>query len=178
MTRRKNGRAPGHGSPVSPPQADLVPSAVWRISNELVVALDNAFGDPTDAYVNGSQVWLRDEDALGVTIEWRLHPVAGFVRPKGVETAELFTRVAAALHVGSPLPAAVDELWDGVECFPAFGEQVRVDAMAARGAELLGRRPDGVGVVDHAPIGDRWERSQRRTSIVSELIDALASAHD
>src|SRR5688500_7847621 len=39
------------------PVADLVPTCVWRISPALVIALDERFGEPVDAYVNGSQVW-------------------------------------------------------------------------------------------------------------------------
>jgi hypothetical protein len=34
---------------------DRVPACVWRISPELVVALDSALGEPVDTYVNGSQ---------------------------------------------------------------------------------------------------------------------------
>ena len=34
----------------------LVPTCVWRATPELVVALDARFGEPVDAYVNGSQV--------------------------------------------------------------------------------------------------------------------------
>ena len=39
----------------------LTPTCVWRASPELIVALDVRFGEPVDAYVNGSQVWLRDD---------------------------------------------------------------------------------------------------------------------
>ncbi|HEX9548180.1 MAG TPA: hypothetical protein VF942_12645, partial [Acidimicrobiales bacterium] len=66
------------------------PTCVWRATPELIIALDDRFGEPTDAYVNGSQVWLRDDSPGGITIEWRLHPVASFRRPASVGTYELF----------------------------------------------------------------------------------------
>ena len=62
----------------------LVPTCVWRISPALVLALDERFGDPVDAYLNGAQVWLRDDGPGESTLEWRLHPVAGYRRPEGV----------------------------------------------------------------------------------------------
>ena len=65
---------------------ERVPSCVWRISAELVIALDARFGEPVDAYVNGSQTWLRDDGPGGETIEWRLHPVPVYERPPGVGT--------------------------------------------------------------------------------------------
>ena len=36
------------------------PTTVWRISPSVVAALDERFGDPVDAYVNGSQTWFVD----------------------------------------------------------------------------------------------------------------------
>ena len=52
-------------------------TCVWRASPAVIVALDERFGEPVDAYVNGSQTWLRDDGPGGITLEWRLHPVAG-----------------------------------------------------------------------------------------------------
>ena len=84
--------------------ASLVPTCVWRISPELVAALDERFGDPMDAYVNGSQTWLRDDGPAGVALEWRLHPVAGFRRPASVSSPhDLFPEVALAVATGSTL---------------------------------------------------------------------------
>ena len=79
-----------------------VPTCVWKVSDELVLALDERFGAPVDAYVNGSQVWLRDDGPGGITVEWRLHPVAGYRRPPGMGTYEVFDEVSAALAAGSP----------------------------------------------------------------------------
>jgi hypothetical protein len=46
----------------------LVPTCVWRATPSLVVALDDRFGEPVDAYVNGSQTWLRDDGPGGATL--------------------------------------------------------------------------------------------------------------
>ena len=53
----------------------LTPTCVWLARPEVVVALDSRFGEPVDSYVNGSQVWLREDGPGGITLEWRLHPV-------------------------------------------------------------------------------------------------------
>ena len=102
---------------------NLVPTCVWRISPELVVALDDRFGEPVDAYVNGSQVWIRDDGPGGTAIEWRLHPVAGFRRPAGLGTYELFPTIALALAGDGPPAEAPESLWDGLEAFPAYGDE-------------------------------------------------------
>ena len=48
----------------------LIPTVVWRCTPALVVALADRLGDPVDSYVNGSQVWLRDDGPGGITLEW------------------------------------------------------------------------------------------------------------
>jgi hypothetical protein len=153
----------------------LVPACVWRASAEVVVALDERFGPPVDAYVNGSQVWLREGGPGGVTVEWRLHPVAGFRPPDGTGTYELFEATADALARGRPGPAALDQLWDGLEAFAAYGDEVEPAPLAAACTEELGRAPDASGLVDHDRIGDEWERSGGRTSIVAALLDQLGA---
>jgi hypothetical protein len=74
--------------------AELVPTAIWKCSPELIAALDSRLGEPVDTYVNGSQVWIRDDGPSGATIEWRLHPVASYTRPKGFTTYNVFSRIA------------------------------------------------------------------------------------
>ena len=149
-------------------------ACVWRVSAELVVALDRRFGDPVDAYVNGSQVWLRDDGPAGLAVEWRLHPVAGFRRPAEVATADLFPAVALALSAGiTEPPAPPAELWDGLEVFSAYGEEVEPAPLAAAAGEALGIVPDAAGLVDHRHIGDRWEASGGRFSIVDALLQEL-----
>lgn len=152
----------------------LTPTCVWRTTPELVVALDDRFGEPVDAYVNGSQVWLRDDGPNGITLEWRLHPVAGYRRPGGVGTYEVFAAVALAVATGADPPAPPEQLWDGLEAFAAYGDEVEPATLAAAAGEALGIEPDAAGLVDHRAIGDEWERSNGRTSVVAALLAQLA----
>ncbi len=150
-----------------------VPTCVWKVSAELIVALDERFGPPVDAYVNGSQVWLRDDGPGGATVEWRLHPVAGYRRPSGMGTYEVFDEVSAALGAGSAPVAAPETLWDGLEAFAAYGDEVEPAVLAAACTAALGRAPDAAGLADHQGIGDAWERSGGTVSIVAALIEQL-----
>jgi hypothetical protein len=151
----------------------LTPVCVWRATPELVVALDERFGEPIDAYVNGSQVWLRDDGPGDVTIEWRLHPVAGYTKPDGVGTYELFAVAAHAFATGDDPPAPLDRLWDGLEAFAAYGDELEPATLAAATTEALGIAADGCGLVDHEAIGDEWERSGGATSIVAAVLAQL-----
>lgn len=153
--------------------ADLVPTCVWRATPELVVALDERFGEPVDAYVNGSQVWFRDDGPGEATIEWRLHPVPGFERPGGVGTYDLFGAVAIAVARGEEPPAPVEALWDGLEAFAAYGAELEPATLAAAVSEAIGVPPEATGLVDHERIGDEWEASGGRTSIIAALLDQL-----
>lgn len=156
--------------------ADVVPACVWRISPELLLALDTRFGEPVDCYVNGSQVWLRDDGPAQATLEWRLHPVAGYVRPPRVATDEVLERVVFALRSGDELPVAIDTLWDGLEAFPGFGDETEPVLLAQACTDALGIAPDHVGMVDHQRIGDRWEAAEGRVSVLDDLIDQLTQA--
>lgn len=151
----------------------LTPVCVWRATPALIVALDDRFGEPMDAYVNGSQVWLRDDGPGEMTLEWRLHPVAGYRRPPKVGTYEVFSQVALALATGGTPAAPLDELWDGLEVFPAYGDEIEPQTLAATAGEVLGIPPDAAGLVDHAVIGDEWERTGGKTSIVAQLFGQL-----
>jgi hypothetical protein len=153
--------------------AALVPTCVWTISPAVVLALDTRFGPPVDAYVNGSQVWLRDDGPGGITLEWRLHPVAGFERPPAVGTYELFEAVALALGTGGAPPVPPERLWDGLEAFPAYGDETEPATLAAACDGSLGLPPDATGLVDHERVADAWERSGRRISIVAALLEQL-----
>lgn len=155
---------------------DLVPTCVWRITPELVVALDERFGEPIDAYVNGSQVWLRDDGPAGVTLEWRLHPVPAYRRPPALATDEVFTVTALAVAQGDKPPVPVEALWDGLEAFAAHGDELEPAPLAAAVTESLGIAPDAAGLVDHDRIGDEWERTDGTVSIVGALLDQLTSA--
>lgn len=149
-------------------------ACVWRSRPELVTALDHRFGEPVDAYVNGSQVWLLDNGPGGATLEWRLHPVAGFRRPLGLSTYDLFPTVALALAQGEEPPAPPQELWGGLEAFSAYGEELEPAPLVGAAGAALGLPPDASGLVDHTSVGDRWEAAGGRFCIVAALLDQLA----
>jgi hypothetical protein len=154
--------------------AEVVASCLWLVTPEVVLALDRRFGAPVDSYLNGSQVWLRDDGPGGATLEWRLHPVAGFRRPAGVDHHELWDVVVFALAGGQEPPAPVERLWEGLEAFPGFGDEVEPAPLAAACTDALGLAPDAFGVVDHDAVGDAWERAGGRISIVQALRAQLA----
>lgn len=151
----------------------LTPTCVWRISPQLVVALDERFGEPVDAYVNGAQTWLRDDGPGGITIEWRLHPVAGYAKPDGLDIYEVFAAVALAVATGETPAAPPEQLWDGLEAYPAYGDEIEPSPLAAATEAALGIEPDASGLVDHTAIGDAWESSRGKLSIIDALITQL-----
>lgn len=151
------------------------PACVWRAGVAVVVALDERFGAPLDAYVNGSQVWLVDNGPAGLTLEWRLHPVAGFTRPPGVATDELFAGVALALARGDQPVAPLGALWDGLEAFPAYGDETEPALLRAAATAALGLAPDACGLVDHTAVADEWERRRGAVSIVAALLGQLGA---
>lgn len=156
--------------------ARLVPAAVWRATPQLVIALDDRFGEPVDAYVNGSQVWLRDDGPGGIVLEWRLHPVAGYRRPPGTGTYDLFSATALALATGAAPPAPLEQLWDGLEVFAAYDEEIEPQPLVAAASAALGIEPDAWGLVDHEPIAEAWERSGGAVSIVADLLAQMEPA--
>jgi hypothetical protein len=151
----------------------LVAAAVWKARPELIVELDDRFGEPVDAYVNGSQVWLREDGPGGMLLEWRLHPVSGYRRPPGVGTYEVFSSTALALASGSPPPAALEQLWDGLEVFAAYEDDIEPQPLTAAAVQAIGIEPDAAGLVDHESIADRWERTGGGVSIVADLLHQL-----
>jgi hypothetical protein len=152
-----------------------VSAAVWKTTPELIVRLDERFGEPLDAYVNGSQVWLRDDGPGGLPLEWRLHPVANYQRPKGVGTYDVFSDTALALAEGREPPAAPGELWDGLEVFAAYGDEIEPHPLVSAAVAALGLEPDAAGQVDHETVGDEWERTEGGVSIVAALLRQLES---
>jgi hypothetical protein len=143
------------------------PSSVWRIRPELVQVLEERLGTPLDSYVNGTQTWLTDDGPGGATLEWRLHPVASYRAPDGLSHYDVWDQALASA-------LAVDAVWDGLECFPAYGDEMEPATLAAAATARLGVVPDACGMVDHERIGDAWERSRGQTSIVAMLLDELA----
>jgi hypothetical protein len=151
----------------------LVPTCVWKATPELLVTLDDRFGEPVDTYVNGSQVWLRDDGPAGEALEWRLHPVAGYRRPAGMATEEVFDIVTRALALGGEPPVPLDRLWDGLEAFAAYDDEMEPATLASACTASLGLPPDAAGLADHDLIGDQWEQSGGATSIVAALLAQL-----
>jgi hypothetical protein len=155
-------------------------SAVWRITPALVTALDEHLGLPVDSYVNGTQTWLTD---LGpdVTLEWRLHPVAGYRTPGTLSHYDVWEQVAAALANRAPPDAlelggerrALTSLWDGLECFVAIGDDVEPAVLAHAVGAVLPVPPDAVGLVDHGRIGASWEQSGGKRSLIEMLLAEL-----
>ncbi|MGQ0803078.1 MAG: hypothetical protein ACT4PI_04365 [Actinomycetota bacterium] len=160
---------------------ERVATAVWRIAPELVLVLDEHLGAPVDSYVNGSQTWLTEDGPGGVTLEWRLHPVAAYRAPAGLSHYELWEQVVAqlsagrdpgALVLGEEEPRPLASLWDGLEVFAPY-DDVEPATLATSAGDALGRPPDASGLVDHDRIGDAWERSKGDVSLVALLLDEL-----
>src|SRR5581483_11289409 len=47
-----------------------------------------------------------------------------YQRPEGVDTYDVFTSTALALAQGVEPPAPCDRLWDGLEAFAAYGDEL------------------------------------------------------
>ena len=166
---------------------DLVPTAVWRLSPELILALDEHLGPPVDSYVNGSQTWLvgdeADEQDEAMILEFRLHPVSGYRQPAGCSHYDIWETVVTQISQGVDAQALrfgndvrpLGGLWDGLEAFPAYGDEVEPAQLASLTTAALALAPDRTGLVDHAAIGDAWERANGKVSIVALLIDQLTS---
>jgi hypothetical protein len=147
----------------------ITTTAIWLTNPGLIIALDDRFGEPTDCYVNGSQVWLRDDGPNDITFEWRLHPVAGYVKPKGVPTVDVFGQIALALGQGETDAVDPTTLWDGLEAFCAYNDEITAEVLRIHVVTALGIEPLAVGDVDHDKIGDAWEREEGRRSVIGDL---------
>jgi hypothetical protein len=155
-----------------------IATALWRCTPELILAVDEHLGPPVDSYVNGSQTWFTGEPAL----EWRLHPVAGFRQPGGISPYDLWDGVVGALSAGSPPDAlpigdttvALHAVWEGLECFPAYGDDLEPMAVVRRAAAEIPIPPDHHGLVDHDTVGDEWERANGAVSIIDLLAAQLS----
>ena len=151
---------------------------MWRVSPELVLALDEHLGPPVDSYVNGSQTWFTGEPVL----EWRLHPVSGFRMPGGLSPYDLWDAVVGALAAGGDAAelaiggtrTGLAALWEGLECFPAYDDELEPAAVVGRAAAQLPIAPGLSGLVDHDAVGDAWEHSDGAVSIVSLLVGQLS----
>ena len=86
---------------------------------------------------------------------------------------EVFPATALALATGGTPPAPLDELWDGLEAFAAYGDEVEPGPLAAAAARALDIGPDAFGLVDHESIADQSEHARGGISIVSGLLRQL-----
>ncbi len=164
--------------------SSLTPTTVWTIDAPLVRALDEYLGPPIDSYLNGTQTWLtpidRADGADDLVLEWRLHPVAQFALPAGCRHDELWEAVIVRLDdpdgdlsLGTET-RRLDSLWDGLECFPAYGEEIEPTALSKIATDMLTLSPQALGLVDHHRIGSNWENSQGRESLTRMLLDELS----
>lgn len=155
-------------------------TTVWGISAELIRALDERLGPPVDSYLNGSQTWFTEADG-GAALEWRLHPTAGYRLARDLSHYDLWESVVGQLAAGADPgamtlgteTAPLEGLWDGLECFPAHGDELEPATLSAAATAALGRPPDAAGLVDHERIGDAWERTRGAVSIVGLLLEQL-----
>jgi len=167
-----------------------VATTVWRITPELVDALDAQLGPPVDGYVNGTQTWLTDTGPGDLTLEWRLHPVSGYRPPAGVSPYELWDAVTGQLGAGADAASIplgderrpLTSLWDGLECYAVDTSDLEPAPLAAAAAATLGLAPDASGLVDHERIGSAWEHARGGVSIVAllfeELTEPASSTHE
>jgi hypothetical protein len=102
-----------------------------------------------------------------MTLEWRLHPVAGYRTPAGISHYDVWDVAVDGAQEAS-------NLWDGLECFAAHGDEIEPAVLAGTAGEQLGIAPDATGLVDHELIGDAFERTGGNVSIVNLLFEQLA----
>jgi hypothetical protein len=107
--------------------------------------------------------------------------VAGYRPPAGLSHYDLWERVVAQLRAGGDPGTlalgeerrALDSLWEGLEAFAAYGDEVEPATLAQTASAAIGRPPDATGLVDHDRVGDAWERARGDVSIVGLLLEEL-----
>lgn len=160
------------------------PTCVYRVDPGLIELLDACLGPPLDSYVRGWQVWLEHNGPGGERLEWRLHPPARFRMPRGVNAHDLFDVVLQGLaDADNPAEDAfaagkehrsLPQTWEVLEVFPADGDDIAPEALAAAAAAALdGRAPDAFGAVDHDRLGDLWKGRHGDFSVGEALLQAL-----
>ncbi|HEV7864301.1 MAG TPA: hypothetical protein VGR20_16455, partial [Acidimicrobiia bacterium] len=107
----------------------------------------------------------------GVALEWRLHPVAKYVKPKDLSHTDVWDVVVESLIGDGRLRP--EEVWDGLECFAAYDDDIEPATLKTAVTEELGIAPDVTGLVDHQSIGDEWERTKGAVSIINLLLAQL-----
>lgn len=162
---------------------ELNPTCVWMADAALIAKLDDELGPPVDSYLNGSQTWLLPAGPREIVLEWRLHPVAGYQLPTDCSHHDLWELSVAqlanggdpeSLSLGSEV-RSLSSLWDGLECFPAYGDELEPSGLLELAIGVLGLAPKHHGLVDHRSIGDAWERGRGSVSIVALLAAQLTT---
>lgn len=160
------------------------PTCVFRVDAALVELLDQCLGPPLDSYVRGWQVWLEPNGPGEAVLEWRLHPPARFRMPRDVNPHDLFDVVlqgladnnsdASLAFTAGREQLRLDQVWEILEVFPAYGEALTPEAVAAAAAAALdGRQPDVAGMADHDRLGDQWKGSHGDFSVGRALLESL-----
>ena len=153
---------------------------------DLVLALDERLGPPLDSYVNGAQTWLTDDGPGGATLEWRGHPVARYRVPPGLSHYDVWELVVSELTGGADAGAltlgseerTLASLWEGLECFAAYDDEIEPAPLVAAASSVLERAPDASGLVDHERIGTAWEHAHGAVSLLDLLFEELHSGRD
>ena len=153
---------------------EVVPSCLWRATPELIVALDDRFGEPVDSYVNGSQTWLRDDgragDARVAAASGRRIPATAAMSTPGSCSRSRALRARAPATSTRAAHRAVGR----ARGFAAYGDEIEpAQLAAARDRARIGIAARRFGLVDHEAIGDAWERANGKVSIVALLLDQL-----
>jgi hypothetical protein len=89
-----------------------------------------------------------------------------------VTTAVRSGALPDALPLGSE-DRSLDSLWEGLECFPAYGEELEPAVLAGMARGVVGLAPAAAGLVDHGRVGDEWTRSKGVRSLMDMLYEEL-----
>lgn len=155
---------------------------VWLVA----VEASDVRGEGGDEDLAENMVDDLDEDL--VELEYRLHPPAGFAQPRGLSHHDLWDRTLeqvadAAAGGDAALEGLVLELgeerrdvaslWELLEVFPAFGEQVTPDQVRRWAEAALGRPALAFGYVEHERLGGAFKRLGTRFDLPGALRAAL-----
>jgi hypothetical protein len=78
-----------------------------------------------------------------------------------------------ALTLDEVTPFPLETLWDGLEVFPAYDDEIEPTPLVSAATSALGLAPDTAGLVDHEVIADEWEKARGGISIAQRLFDQL-----
>lgn len=144
-------------------------SALYLISKHADICneLHKQLGDPVDSYWNGSHTWFDEPEMFrDLRVEFRLHPAMGFVMPEASRPEELFELI---------LEHKVDvaHYLEGLEIFPVDENDLTLEEFEEYVISKIGVEPDYAGFVDHEEIGNTYEQSGGKISIVEALVEQL-----